>query len=114
MHDVGEIVVVTHRFNGEREQIIKINDSAFALQHLNIAHDFGNICDGSRRPASTRLNCRGIAIGSDISRSCPINVGGQIIDVGGVLRSNDLANQSPTIRNHNGVALALFVPPLAQ
>ena len=43
VHDVGEVVVVAHCINGERQEIIKVDDTAFALQRLDITHDFGDI-----------------------------------------------------------------------
>ena len=32
MHDVGEVVVITHCINRERQQVIEIYDTAFALE----------------------------------------------------------------------------------
>jgi hypothetical protein len=60
------------------------------------------------------LDCRCVSVSRDVSRTSPINVGGQVVDIRSSFWSDDFADEATTIGNDDRVAFPLFIPTLSQ
>ena len=94
---VGELRVVLHVTNDERQHVVEIDDAALALELLEVGEHRSCSFDPCVRASLLTPGRRSIVVCGDATRRRPIDLADQAVDAAPLRRIEHVAHQPPTI-----------------